>query len=157
VNTVAPKLSTVGLSKGPESGFLADDEIAALVVESVDKKSGDVLSFNASFEKKRMTDESEIRKYSKSGKVPFRISARLDEIVKGQKKRVTSSMCHFYVLDADGKQIAKRTFALEMMCSATMDWEGGYYGEVPKEGQYTAVIWVSFSKVMFGRKISISL
>ena len=153
---VVPRLSTVGLFKG-EGGILSDDEIAALVTESTDEKSGDQLVFTAFFEKKRMTDDNEIRKYSKSGRVPFRVAAKLAETIKGQKKRVTGTMCHFYVLDADGKQIVKRTVAVESMCSATMDWEGGYYGEVPKEGQYTAIIWVSFSKVMFGRKITISL
>lgn len=113
---VAPVLSS-SLSKGGD-GTLSEEEIAGLKTETVDEKSGAKLQLSATFFQRPLhpeKDGAEIRKYSKSGKIPVRILVTLYEIRDGNKKRM-DGRCHFYILDAQGKLLAKRTMSLEEMC-----------------------------------------
>jgi hypothetical protein len=110
------KLSCTG---GPTGGNnLTDDQIASLVTETTDAKTGTKLQFSAGFGVRKVPD-TEKRKYVKSGRVPFRITCALYEIrdVNGKPvmKRL-SGKAHLNIMDSAGKVIKKESVSLDKMC-----------------------------------------
>ncbi len=154
-----PKLAGAGLNKG-SSGLLSDEEIAAMVTQTTDERNGDQVKFQSWFQRKSLTaqnDSDAIRKYAKSGRVPYRVAAKLEEIIDGKTKRDQGTRCHFYIIDSEGKILVKRSLPLSSMCSGFYDQDGGYCDEVPAEGRYTAVIWVTLAGTSYGNKIEVDL
>ena len=76
-----PRSSTITPRRagGSSTGALTEEQIASLKTEWTDPKSGKVFQFSASFAAGKV-DPKDQRKYAKSGKVPFRITATLAEI-----------------------------------------------------------------------------
>ena len=101
------------------AGILAEDQIAALLTEWTNEKTGIKLVFQASFEVRTVTPQ-EKSKYIKSGKIPIRITCELREVKEsnGKKlaKRVNGGMARFYIMDPDGKVIDKKSMPLDKMC-----------------------------------------
>jgi len=111
-----------GLTNGKPAGnnnILAEDQIAELLTEWTDEKTGARLVFNSSFGVRTVSPQ-EKRKYVKSGKIPVRITCSLEEVkeVNGKQlaKRVSGGSARFYIMDADGKVIEKKSVALDKMC-----------------------------------------
>lgn len=110
-----PGLTTVK----PTGGTLTDEQIAALLPEWTDEKTGNKLVFQASFSVRSLPPQ-EKRRYVKSGKIPARLTCELLEVkeVNGKMlaKRVTNGMARFYIMDPDGKVIDKKSISLDKMC-----------------------------------------
>lgn len=101
------------------SGVLTDDQIANLKTEWTDPKTGKTFQFNSSFVAGKV-DPKDYRKYAKSGRVPFRITATFSEIKESNGKKTyerQTGNCRILVLDAEGNQIAKKSESLDSMCS----------------------------------------
>jgi hypothetical protein len=104
------------------SKTLSEEQISELYTAYNDEDKERTYSFSAGFGKARLDpkrDKSKISKYTKSGKVPCRLTASLYEykIVKGKKvgKRMSGTV-KFYFLDPEGKQVLKKSSSLSTMC-----------------------------------------
>jgi len=113
---VKPSLTTRKPTRGK---VLTEDQIAALLTEWTNEKTGAKLVFHSSFGVREVKPKKK-RKYVKSGKIPVRITCNLSEIkeVKGKKlaKRVSGGRAYFYIMDPDGKVIVKKSLSLAKMC-----------------------------------------
>ena len=102
-----------------DKDVLTEDQIADLLPEWTNEKTGTKLVFQSSFEARTVTPQ-EKRKYVKSGKIPIRIICELLEVKevngKNMAKRVSGGTVRFYIMDPDGKVIDKKSIPLDKMC-----------------------------------------
>ena len=81
----------------------------------------------------------------------------------GQMKltRVDKGTFEFYIMDENGKfALPKKSVPNIKLCKSWQGGGGGYFGEVPKAGTYTLVIWFKggpVKNVVFGNVIDINL
>lgn len=100
-------------------GTLSDEEVAALKTQWTDEDSGKSYTFYGSFDYPKLSD-SDKRKYSKSEKIPIRITTTLYEIkeVRGKKQSMRmNGNCEFYVINEEtGDMVFKKKVSLAKMC-----------------------------------------
>ncbi|MDD5677440.1 MAG: hypothetical protein PHW60_05535 [Kiritimatiellae bacterium] len=117
--TTAPVKPVLSTARSAGDQVLTEDQIADLLTEWTNEKTGAKLMFQSSFGLRTVTPQ-EKRKYVKSGKIPIRITCELFEIKEsnGKKlaKRMTSGSARFYIMDSDGKVIEKKSVSLDKMC-----------------------------------------
>ncbi len=95
---------------------LTTEQVGALVAERTDAE-GNIIRFNASFEKiKKLTAEQK-QKHIQSGTIPYRISADAYLFAKtGKRLGLVDGDVHFYMLDADGKMVVTGKSSSKQMC-----------------------------------------
>jgi len=110
-------------STGLSSGGLSADEVAKLQTEWRDEDGQYSRSFRPGFSAVRLDpkkNKSDMRKYAKSGEVPFRITASL---VEGREKNgkkssslIKSGTCYIQIKDDAGTLVAKKSMSLAKLC-----------------------------------------
>jgi hypothetical protein len=122
-STFKPQSSARLRSARLSSGGMSADEVAKLQTEWQDEDGRYSRSFRAGFSAVRLDpkkNRSAMRKYAKSGKVPFRITASMAEgrEKSGKKTRslIKSGTCYIRITDADGAMVAKKTMSLAKLC-----------------------------------------
>jgi hypothetical protein len=111
-SAASPKLSV--------NGGLTDKEIEAFQSECTDTNKGSKFTYLITASMSRSTPAAkDLKRYVKSGKIPFTISIQLYQQVTGQKalKPIYEGKAHFYIVDSDGNVIVKpRTDELLKLC-----------------------------------------
>jgi len=102
---------------------LTDEQVSDLQVKWTNEKGDETISFSGYFSDVRLDpkkDKSSVWKYARSGKIPYRITAKMvsTEVHKGKSKAalIERGTCLFYVMDAEGTVIEKRSMPLAKMC-----------------------------------------
>lgn len=111
-------------STGSSSGTLSADEVAELQTEWRDEEGKYSRTFRPSFSALRLDprkNKSDMRKYAKSGEVPFRITATLVESRqrsggKPSSQLIESGTCHIQIKDADGVLVTTKSMSLAKLC-----------------------------------------
>lgn len=113
----AKQLSSMGLKRSGD-GTLSEEEVEKLKTSWTDEKTGKQYLFNASFGARKL-DAKQKKKYKKSGKVPYRITASLYEHKESKGKKLSKRLKgtgRFYVLDSEGKVVLKKSMSLAKLC-----------------------------------------
>lgn len=103
---------------GLSGADLTEEQIASMKTEWTDEKSNVKVHFSARFGAATVPAELK-KKYSKSGKIPIRITCDLVESREVAGKPVAKRLggsAHLYIKDSDGKVVLKKTVPLEKMC-----------------------------------------
>lgn len=103
---------------------LTDEQISDLQVKWTNEKGDETISFSGYFSAVRLDpkkDKSAIRKYAKSGEIPYRITAKmlntkLQKDGKSKSELIERGNCEFYIVDAEGTVIEKESKSLASMC-----------------------------------------
>jgi hypothetical protein len=105
-----------------DKAVLSDQEISALVTAHRDEKSGRSYALTASFQQRRLhpvSDALQLRRYKKSGEVPFIVYAELSEIKEqgGRKlaKRVNGT-AYIYIQDELNNVVSRANVPLSTLC-----------------------------------------
>ncbi len=113
----------VSRSTRSSSGMLSADEVAKLQTEWRDEDGRHSRSFRPGFSAIRLDPKkhrSTMRKYAKSGKVPFKITATLVEGREKNGKKSSSLIkrgtCYIRITDADGVLVTKKSISLAKLC-----------------------------------------
>jgi hypothetical protein len=115
VALIAPLL---GRGAPRKIGVLTDEQVKEMKVEEIDPKTKRGYVFQCSFGQASMT-AAEKKKYSRSGKVPFRITCTLYQVRESHGKkqyRRQSGTCRFYLVAPDGEVILSKSASLSVMC-----------------------------------------
>lgn len=122
-STFKPQSLSPWRSTGSSSGGLSADEVAKLQTVWQDEDGRYSRSFRVGFSAVRLDpkkNRNDMRKYAKSGKVPFRITATMAEVREksGKKLRslIKSGTCYIRITDADGAMVAKKSMSLAKLC-----------------------------------------
>jgi hypothetical protein len=111
-SAASPKLSI--------NGGLTDKEIEAFQSECTDTNKGSKFTYSITASMSRSTPAAkDLKRYVKSGKIPFTISVQMYQQVTGQKalKPIYEGKAHFYIVDSEGDVIVKpRTDDLLRLC-----------------------------------------
>lgn len=100
-------------------GTLSDKDIEELKTELTDEKTKQKLLFVADFSLRKPTQPAEKKKYEKSGKIPFRITATLYDVKDTGGKplyRRFGGTAKFYLINSDGKVVLTESASLDKMC-----------------------------------------
>ena len=100
-------------------GTLSDKDIEALKTELTDEKTKQKLLFVTDFSLRKPTQPAEKKKYEKSGKIPFRITATLYDVKETGGKplyRRLGGTAKFYLINSEGKVVLTESASLDKMC-----------------------------------------
>ncbi len=99
--------------------LLSDEQIAALLTERTNEKTGTKIIFQAQFGMRNLT-QHEKKKYIQSGKIPVRLTCDLYESKKmgGRMvtKRLSNKTVRFYILDAEKNILDYKALSIDKMC-----------------------------------------
>jgi len=104
--------------KPAEAGTLSDEDVTALKQSYTDAKLKKSWQWSGGFSTVTLK-EKEKEKALKLNKIPYRLTAALYETkeISGKKTSTRASgTCWFYIKDADGKVVHKRSQNLNKMC-----------------------------------------
>jgi hypothetical protein len=135
---------------------LSAKETSELKNEWTDPATGAQLTFDVQFTQ-YLPAAAEQAEQSKPAGVPFIITGILTETRKVQGKpvqrQITGDKVRICIMDKNGNIVLNTITPLVKLCAVC---GGGYTGEVAKEGEYTAVVWVTNSMVggTIGQKVT---
>jgi hypothetical protein len=158
----APPVSAA--SKSKDSSLLTEEQIAALkTVEVVNEKTGVTILFDAvaeaktTFSDNAKDNEKARTKYTKRGKIPFRIGVHF-YMDKPNEKKSQKGTVHYVIMNQAGTVVQKGSKKADEMRMPDDKNEGGWIGELEAPGDYTVLVWVDRArKGMLGVKLSMTL
>lgn len=122
--TQSSSRSSLMSKNSSNSGVLTEEELASLANKWTDEKNSShtvtmgVHISAKTFDPKK--DKSQMRKFAKSGKVPFVLLADVIEQKtdngKTSQRRILDQKVYFYLLDSDGKVAKKDSEGLNSLC-----------------------------------------
>lgn len=160
VNAVANDKNTA-TNKAPVSvpGMLTTEEENKLTSFISDEANGIDYRLTVTCLNGVSTDK-EKAKYKNSKKLLYKIQCRMEsqnmKSKTGGKGQITDGSVIMYVRDSKGNIISNKSVALKTMIPEASG-DGGYIGEIEKQGLYTIIITYRYKNLMFGKKIPINI